>query len=100
MILPDMPIAQPLPSPGLIAAVKRYLDRRRVLCTRIEVAAPAYLVITVTASVQALTGASIAGVQSAIVAGLNGFPQSADRWTRRAWLAVRAAASTAPRSYN
>lgn len=73
VILPDMPVAQPRPSPGLIAAVKRYLDRRRVICTRIEVAAPTYLVIAVTATVQALTGASATAVQSGILTALANF---------------------------
>jgi uncharacterized phage protein gp47/JayE len=57
----------------LIAAVKRYLGRRRVICTRIEVAAPTYVVITVTANVQASIGANIATVQAAIVAALDNF---------------------------
>ncbi|HML13963.1 MAG TPA: baseplate J/gp47 family protein [Xanthobacteraceae bacterium] len=73
VILPDMPVAAPTPSPGLIAAVKAYLDRRRVICTRIEVAAPTYVVITVTANVAAVTGASAATVQSSIVAALDAF---------------------------
>lgn len=73
VILPDMPVAEPEPSPGLIAAVKRYLDRRRVICTRIEVAAPLYVVITVTASVQALVGASLSAVQSGILTALQTF---------------------------
>ena len=73
VILPGMPVAEPEPSPGLIAAVKSYIDRRRVICTRITVAAPAYVVITVTASVQALTGASATAVQSGILAALTNF---------------------------
>jgi|ERR1700728_964846 hypothetical protein len=73
MILPGMPAAEPQPSPGLMAAVKRYLDRRRVICTRVEVAAPTYVVITVTASAQALTGASATVVQSGILAALANF---------------------------
>ncbi len=73
VILPGMPVAQPQPSPGLIASVKRYLDRRRVICTRIEVASPTYIIITVTASVQALTGASAATVQSGILTALANF---------------------------
>lgn len=73
VILPDMPVAEPEPSAGLIAAVKRYLDRRRIICTRIAVAAPSYVVITVTSSVQALTGASASTVQTAIVAALDAF---------------------------
>src|SRR5208282_4978675 len=70
---PDMPIAEPEPSPGLIAAVKAYLDRRRVICTRIEVAAPTYVVITVSASVAALTGANAATVQSGVLSALDAF---------------------------
>jgi predicted phage baseplate assembly protein len=73
VILPDMPVAEPEPSPGLIAAVKRYLDRRRIICTRIEVSAPTYVVITVTASVQALVGASPTVVQNGILSALANF---------------------------
>jgi uncharacterized phage protein gp47/JayE len=73
VILPAMPIAEPEPSPGLMAAVERYLDRRRVICTRIEVAAPKYVVITVTASVQATIGANLAAVQSAVLSALRNF---------------------------
>jgi Baseplate J-like protein len=72
-ILPEMPVAQPQPSAGLLNAVKRYLDRRRIICTRIELAGPTYVVITVTASVQALTGANANVVQNAILAALQGF---------------------------
>jgi hypothetical protein len=73
VILPGLPVAEPTPSPGLIAAVQQYLGRRRVLCTRIEVAAPRYVVIAVSATVQALTGASAVAVASAIQAALDGF---------------------------
>ena len=73
VILPDMPVPEPMPSAGLIAAVKRYLDRRRVVCTRLEVAAPVYVVITVSATVQLLVGASRSAVQAAILAALDNF---------------------------
>ncbi len=73
VILPDMPVAEPMPSAGLVAVVKRYLDRRRVLCTRVEVTAPTYVVITVTASVTCSVGANIASVQAAILAALDAF---------------------------
>jgi hypothetical protein len=73
VILPGMPVAEPMPSPGLIAAVKRYLDGRRVICTRMEVAPPTYVVITVTASVEARVGASAASVQSGILLALANF---------------------------
>jgi len=73
VIVPAMPVAEPMPSAGLLAAVKRYLNRRRVLCTRLEVVAPTYVVITVTATVQLLTGASAAGTASSIQTALAGF---------------------------
>jgi hypothetical protein len=73
VILPDMPIAEPEPSAGLLSAVKRYLDRRRVITTRIETAAPTYVVITVTANVQAATGANTGAVQTAILSALQNF---------------------------
>jgi len=73
VILPAMPVAQPEPSPGLLAAVKQYLHQRRIICTRIETAAPTYLVITVTASVTALAGASTTAVQNAILTALANF---------------------------
>jgi hypothetical protein len=50
--------------------VKRHLDRRRVICTRIEVAPPTYVVITVTASVQAFVGANSTAVQNGILVAL------------------------------
>ena len=73
VILPAMPVAEPTPSAGLLAAVKRYMDRRRILCTRLAVVAPTYVVITVTATVQALTGASSSSVASSIQTALDGF---------------------------
>ena len=73
VIMPAMPVAEPMPSAGLIAVVKRYLDRRRVICTRLEVVAPTYVVVTVTATVQALTGASAASLATSIVTALDGF---------------------------
>jgi Baseplate J-like protein len=73
VILPAMPVAEPEPSAGLLAAVKQYLDRRRIICTRIETAAPTYVVITITASVTTLTGASAAAVQSAVLSALDNF---------------------------
>lgn len=73
VILPATPVAEPMPSTGLIADVKRYLDRRRVICTRIEVAPPTYEVITVTARVQAFVGASSSAVQRGILVALANF---------------------------
>ena len=73
IILPDMPVARPTPSPGLRRAVARYLNRRRVIGTRVEVVSPTYLEVTVRAEVKALAGVSKANLAEKIVEALNRF---------------------------
>jgi uncharacterized phage protein gp47/JayE len=73
VILPDMPVARPTPSPGLLSAVERYLDRRRVLCTIVKTAAPTYVVITVTAQVRASEGVAMAALAASIQAALRAY---------------------------
>jgi predicted phage baseplate assembly protein len=43
VVVPELPRGRPQPSPGLLRAVRRYLDRRRVVCTRVVVVGPRYL---------------------------------------------------------
>jgi len=73
VIVPSLPRSQPAPSAGLLRAVRRWLDRRRVLCTRLVVTGPEYLVVSVTASATALTGADPVRVQADVVAALSTF---------------------------
>jgi hypothetical protein len=53
--------------------MKRYLDRRRVICTRVEVMAPEYLEVTVQAGVAVRSGADRSAVLVRILDGLNQF---------------------------
>jgi hypothetical protein len=73
VILPVMPVPEPQPTPGLLHAVKRFLDRRRMVCTRVEVVAPEYIEVRVSAAVKLETGASAARVISAVEQALNTF---------------------------
>jgi hypothetical protein len=73
VIVPFLPLGRPVPSPGLIAAVRAYLMRRTVIGTRIEVIGPDYLEISVTASVKAVTGENKAAVHDAVVTALQAF---------------------------
>jgi hypothetical protein len=73
VIVPYLPSGQPVPSSGLIGAVKAYLNRRKVIGTRVEVTGPDYLEVTVTASVKALAGQSKTAVSAAVVAALQQF---------------------------
>jgi predicted phage baseplate assembly protein len=57
VIVPELPRAAPTPSGGLLRAVRAHLDRCRVLCTRLIVVAPSYVIVSATATVEALPGA-------------------------------------------
>jgi predicted phage baseplate assembly protein len=73
VVLPYLPTGKPEPSQGLLAAVRRYLHRRRVVTTRVEVIGPTYLEVQVRAKVQALPGASPGRVREEIIQALNNF---------------------------
>ena len=73
VIVPDLDVSKPLPSAGLIRAVQHYLDLRRILCTRIVVAAPQYLTVTVTAQVALSRGASGTRVQQSVRDAIDAF---------------------------
>jgi predicted phage baseplate assembly protein len=73
VIVPYLPVGRPVPSAGLMATVSSYLNRRRVIGTRIVVTGPDYLEVAVIASVKAVAGQNKATVQTAIVAALSAF---------------------------
>lgn len=73
VIVPDSLVPAPEPSPGLLDAVKRYLERRRTLCTRLEVVGPRYLRVRVVARVRKLAGTTSARVEAGVVEALNKF---------------------------
>lgn len=73
VIVPSLPRSRPAPSAGLVRAVKRWLDRRRVLCTRLVVTGPQYLVVSVAASATALSGADPVRVEAEVITALATF---------------------------
>jgi hypothetical protein len=73
IIVPSLPLGEPRPSAGLIRVVRRYLDRRRVLCTRVVVVGPTYVIVSVTAELQAIVGADPARVRLDAIAALDTF---------------------------
>lgn len=73
VIVPSLPRSTPAPSVGLVRAVKRWLDRRRVLCTRLVVVGPDYLVVSVAATVTASAEADPLRVRADVVAALTTF---------------------------
>jgi Baseplate J-like protein len=73
VLVPDALVPAPQPSRGLLDTVKRYLERRRLLCTRLEVVGPRYLTVRVVARVRKLTGALNARIEARVVEALNNF---------------------------
>ncbi len=72
IIVPDSP-PQPTPSPGLLEAVRCYLDRRRIIGTFPAVVGPSYLIVSVIAQVQSAAGALASRVLADVTAALNAF---------------------------
>jgi hypothetical protein len=73
VVVPDMPITRPEPSQGLLQTVKRFLDRRRVVGTRVEVVGPHYLEVSVRARVRTRPHTNAARVETQICQALNAF---------------------------
>src|SRR5260370_7853771 len=63
----------PQPTPGLTQTVKRFLDRRRTVCTRVEVMGPQYLEVRVITTVKVQSGADRTRVKNAIQRALDTF---------------------------
>lgn len=73
VVVPELPPARPAPSAGLLRAVERFLDRRRVIGTRLVVAGPRYVTISIEAQVQARSSARTTRVQQAVTDALTAF---------------------------
>jgi predicted phage baseplate assembly protein len=73
VVVPDLPGSRPMPSDGLLTAVRAWVGFRRVLGTRIEVTGPEYLEVTVSATVSVGRGENTTVMGQSIVAALNAF---------------------------
>jgi Baseplate J-like protein len=73
VVMPDFPGPEPEPSAGLLHTVKGYLDRRRIVCTRIEIVGPQYLEVRVSGRVHVRPHTNAARVKLAIVQALDAF---------------------------
>jgi hypothetical protein len=72
-VIPDMPVPKPMPTRGLLDAIQRHLDRRRIVCTQIAVTGPKYILVTVTASVKARSNTSWARVTDSVRKAIDAF---------------------------
>jgi len=73
IIVPELPVEAPMPSEGLLEAVRSYLEPRRMLCTVLKVTGPEYLTVNVSAQVRIRANASAERVRVRILEALNGF---------------------------
>jgi predicted phage baseplate assembly protein len=73
VIVPGLPQGRPVPTRELVGAVWRYLNRRRVLCTRLLVVGPEYVEVSVSANVRARPGADLVRVRSDVERALHTF---------------------------
>lgn len=73
VILPHLPAARPFPSRGLRELVSRYLRRRRVITTRVEVVGPTYTEVRVRAKVRSRPGVNKRDLASRLYAAVDAF---------------------------
>jgi hypothetical protein len=73
LIVPDSGAARPAPSRGLRASVTRYLSRRRIVGTRVEVIGPEYVEVAVRATVAAFARLNKSEIRARVITALNRF---------------------------
>ena len=72
IIVPDVDVPAPMPSPGLLRTVCAYLDQRRLITTELYVVAPTYVPVTITLDVLAQPDADTVAVEAAVEAAITG----------------------------
>lgn len=73
VVIPVLPAGSPQPTSELLAIVRAYLERRRVIGTHLLVVGPQYLTVTVQAQVQLWEGSDPTRVRQDILQRLNTF---------------------------
>jgi hypothetical protein len=73
IVLPELPERRPFPSAGLKRLVKAYLERRRVIGTRLEVVGPSYHPVTIRSRVAPERGVDASALRARIVEALHRF---------------------------
>jgi len=73
IVLPELPVTRPVPSPALRRAISAYLRPRRIVGTRVEVVGPVYRKISVVARVQSATGVNTTNLQTRLKQRIDSF---------------------------
>lgn len=73
VVVPYSPAVKPVPSEAFLRTVCRHLDKHRLVTTKVYVIAPAYVQVSVQATVSLKTGFEATTVRQRVVTGLNNF---------------------------
>ena len=73
LVVPAMPGPRPQPSAGLLAEVTARLEQRRIIGTRVIVAGPGFLTVSVQAQVKAFPTVQKTRLRDDIIAAINAF---------------------------
>lgn len=73
IVLPSLPLSQPVPSSGFIGRIAARLEARRTIGTRVVVAGPRYLQVSVGAKVKALDGVDKKKLATQVARALDAF---------------------------
>ncbi len=73
IVLPELPLTRPVPSPRLRQTISAYLRPRRIVGTRVEVVGPIYRKVSVIGRVQSATGVNTANLQTRIKQRIDSF---------------------------
>jgi predicted phage baseplate assembly protein len=66
IVVPDVAVPAPMPSPGLLRTVCAYLDQRRLITTELYVIAPTYVPVSISVDVLAQPDADTGSLQTAV----------------------------------
>ena len=73
IVVPNLPVAQPLPSFGMKRAIASYLHRKRIIGTRLIVVGPEYVAVSIHVTVKAAMGVLSSSLHQSILDALNRF---------------------------
>lgn len=73
IVLPELPVTRPVPSPALRRAISAYLRPRRIVGTRVEVVGPVYRKVSVVSRVQSATGINTTNLQTRLGQRIDSF---------------------------
>jgi len=73
IVLPTLPLARPMPGAGFVERIAAYIEARRTIGTRVVVAGPRYLEVTVHATLKSFDGVDKRQLSAQVAQALDAF---------------------------